>query len=151
MNIKVSIPLFAVIIVAIMGIYFIFNPSYQKSIQAKYYFEIGEYDEAYSLAKEAFELNLYNRMASTIMTQSQTSLKYKAYIDMGKKYMIDIDKIAHKEVIQKSDKAKIRLICGVMIDSYVKLAPSVVTDKGLVKKAAEYHSGFEKLLEKVNR
>lgn len=151
MNIKVLIPLFALVMVAIMGIYIVLNPSYQKSIKAKYYFEVGEYDEAYSLAKEAFELDLYNRMASTIMTQSQTSLKYVAYIDMGKKYMSEIDKIARKKFVKKKDKAKIKLMSEVMIESYVKLSSSVVTDKALVKNAAEYNSGFEKILDKVNK
>ena len=37
-----------------------------------------------------------------------------------------------------------------MISSYIKLAPSVVTDKRLVNQAAKYHKDFEKLLEKVN-
>ena len=49
-----------------------------------------------------------------------------------------------------ADKAKIRLMCNIMIDAYVKLAPSVITDQELVQKAANYQDGFEKLLEKVN-
>ena len=151
MNIKVLIPVFAIVLVIIMGVYVLINPSYQKSIQAKYYYEISEYDEAYSLAKEAFGLDIYNRMAATIMAQSKTSLKYVAYVEMGKKYMLDIDKIAHQELIKNSDKAKIKLICEVMKGDYIKLAPSVITDKELVKKATKYHSDFESLLEKVNR
>jgi hypothetical protein len=43
------------------------------------------------------------------------------------------------------------LICQIMISSYVKLAPSVVTDTTLVKDASSYHIGFETLFEKVNR
>lgn len=148
---KFSIPAIAIVLVTIMGVYFIINPSYQKSIQAKYYFEIGEYDEAYSYAKIAFGLDLYNRMAATIMAQSQTSLKYVDYINMGKKYMLSIDEIAQQEVIKNSDKAKIRLICEVMNSAYIKLAPSVITDKDLVTSAAKYHSDFENLYEKVNR
>ncbi len=151
MNTKILIPVLAIVLVVIMGAYFLVNPSYQKSIQAKYYYEIGEYDEAYSLAKEAFGLDLYNRMAATIMAQSQTSLKYIKYIEMGKKYMLDIDKIAHSETIEDSDKAKIRLICEIMKSDYIKLAPSVITDKDLVQEAAKYHSYFETLLEKVTR
>ena len=37
-----------------------------------------------------------------------------------------------------------------MIGSYIKLAPSVITDKELVIEAAAYYSKFEKLYEKVN-
>lgn len=150
MNIKILIPVFAMVMLAVMSIYFYVNPSYQKSVQAKYYYEIGEYKEAYALAKEAFGLDLYNRMAATVMAQSTTSLKYVDYINDGKKYMRDIDEIATHEIISSADKAKIRLVCQIMISSYVKLAPSVITDEDLVSQAALYYSKFEKLLEKVN-
>ncbi|QFR50485.1 hypothetical protein FJR48_12110 (plasmid) [Sulfurimonas lithotrophica] len=134
-----------------MALYFYFNPSYQKSLQAKYYYEMGDYDEAYADAKEAFELDLYNRMAATIMAQSKTSLKYVNYIKDAKEYMKQIDEIVSKDDIKEADKAKIRLICEIMNSAYVKLAPSVITDKELVENAAYYHAGFEQLLEKVNR
>ena len=151
MKTKILLPGVAVFLLLVMGGYFLTHPSYDKSIRAKYYYEIGDYQEAYSLAKEAFSLDVYNRMASTIMAQSQTSLKYVAYINDAKKYMQEIDKIALHEVISDSDKAKIRLICEIMMSAYIKLAPSVITDDELVKQTAKYHDGFEKLLEKVNR
>jgi len=141
----------AVFLLLVMGGYFLTHPSYDKSIRAKYYYEIGDYKEAYNLAKEAFSLDVYNRMASTIMAQSQTSLKYVAYIEMGKKYMKEIDAIAAKESISDADKAKIRLICEIMMSGYVKLAPSVITDDKLIKQTAKYHDSFEKLFEKVDR
>lgn len=150
MNIKIIIPIFAMLLITAMSIFFIINPSYQKSVQAKYYYEVGDYKEAYALAKEAFGIDLYNRMAATIMAQSTTSLKYVDYINDAKKYIKDIDKIAEHETISNADKAKIRLVCQIMLASYVKLAPSVITDKELVKEAAQYHSKFEQLLEKVN-
>ena len=151
MNFKTLMFVGALSFLIIMGLYFYFNPSYKQSLQSKYYYEMGEYNKAYSHAKMAFGLNLYNRMAATIMAQSKTSLKYVDYINMGKKYMLDIDEIAHHEKIENSDKAKIRLICGVMKSAYIKLAPSVITDKNLVKEASKYNSDFEKLFEKVNR
>ena len=151
MKSRLFIPLTALFLLLIMVVYFIVNPSYEKSLRAKYYYETGDYKEAYSLAKEAFGLDLYNRMAATIMTQSQTSLKYVSYIDDAKKYMKSIDEIARKESILDADKAKIKMICEIMLSAYVKLAPSVVTDDELVKQAAEYHNKFEKLLEKINR
>ncbi len=151
MKAKFLLPVVAVILLLIMGGYFLANPSYDKSIRAKYYYETGDYKKAYSLAKEAFSLDVYNRMAATIMAQSQTSLKYISYINSGEKYMKDINEIAGHEVISDSDKAKIRLICEIMNSSYIKLAPSVITDDALVKEAARYHDSFEKLFEKVNR
>lgn len=140
-----------IIIIILMSIYVVFNPSYQKSIQAKYYFEIGKYEEALVLAKEAFALDVYNRMSSTIMAQSLISLQYKLYIDDAKKYQAEIDEIATHTIITQKDRAKIRLICGIMVDSYSKLSPSVVTDESLVVSSKKYYLKFEKLLEKVNR
>jgi len=151
MKSRLFIPLIALFLLFMMVVYFIANPSYEKSLRAKYYYETGDYKEAYSLAKEAFGLDLYNRMAATIMTQSQTSLKYVSYIDDSKKYMKSIDEIARKDSISDADKAKIKMMCEIMLSAYIKLAPSVVTDDELVKQAAEYHNKFEKLLEKINR
>lgn len=150
MNIKILIPVFAMVTLTIMSIYFYINPSYQKSVQAKYYYEIGDYKEAYSLAKEAFGLDTYNRMAASIMAGSTTSLKYVDYINDAKKYIRDIGEIASHEIISSADKAKIRLVCDIMLSSYIKLAPSVLTDEELVSEAARYYAKFEKLFEKVN-
>ncbi len=151
MNIKIVLPAVAVFLLLVMGGYFLINPSYQKSIQAKYYYEMGEYNEAYTLANEAFSLDVYNRMASTVMAQSKISLKYVKYINMAKDYMAKINEIAKHESITDADKAKIKIMSEIVIDSYVKLAPSVITDTELVKEAASYNKNFEQLLEKVNR
>ncbi|MDA7818389.1 hypothetical protein N9A28_09390 [Sulfurimonas sp.] len=134
-----------------MGVYFLTNPSYEKSIKAKYYFEIGDYNEAYAQAKEAFSLDVYNRMAATVMAQSQTSLRYYNYNQDAKKYMASIDEISLHDTISDADKAKIRLMCEIMISAYIKLAPSVITDKDLVGESASYYSKFERLLEKVTQ
>ena len=148
---KLMIPIVALSLLLLMGLYFLVNPSYEKSIRAKYYFSQGEYEESLILSKEAFALNVYNRMAATITAQSITSLKYVKYIDMGKEYMKEIDAIATHEFISNADKAKIRLMCEIMMSSYIKLAPSVVIDKKLVEESALYYKKFEKLLTKVNR
>ena len=140
---------------AIMVLYFAFNPSYERSIQAKYYYAIGEYKEAHTLASEAFDLDSYNRMAATIMTQSQTALRFVDYIDEAKRYMRDITKMAESKTISDADKAKMRLMCEVMMDSFVKIDPikrdgrAVLLDKALVNEAKEYHRQFVELHEKL--
>jgi len=144
-------PIISFCLVAIMGIYFLVNPSYQRSIEAKYYYEVGDYKEAYSLAQEAFSMDVYNRMAATIMAQSTTSLKYVAYIEQAKTYLAQINEIATHENISIGDRARMKLMSEIMVDSYVKLAPSIITDKALVDDAAKYHNDFEKLLEKVTK
>ncbi len=151
MKAKILIPLIALGLIVVMVVYFLINPSYEKSLEAKYYYETGNYEKAYELANEAFSMDVYNRMASTIMAQSKTSLKYVKYVQQAKKYMQQINDIAAKQSISDADRAKIKLMSEVMVDSYVKLAPSVITDKALVQEAAQYHKSFEKLLEKVNR
>lgn len=150
MRSRVFIPSVAFFLVFLMALYFLINPSYEKSIKAKYYYEMGEYKEALFYAKEAFSIDVYNRMASTIIAQSITSLKYVSYQEDARTYMQVINKIAIHEVISNADRAKIRTICEIMLSAYKKLAPSVVTDEKLVSQAAKYHKDFEKLLEKVN-
>lgn len=134
-----------------LGLYVLVNPSYQKSIEAKYHYELGEYKEAYTLANEAFAMDVYNRMASTIMAQSLTSLKYVAYINQAKEFMAEINEMAEGEIISEAQRAKIKLMSEIVVDSYSKLAPSVITNSELVEEAASYHKNFEKLLEKVTR
>ena len=151
MKTKFLFPVVALLLIVVMGAYFLINPSYGKSLEAKYYYETGDYTKAYELAKEAFSLDIYNRMASTIMAQSKTSMKYKKYVDEAKKYMADINEIAAGKSISDANRAKIKMMCEIMIDSYVKLAPSVITDKDLVQEAAMYYKNFENLLEKVNQ
>jgi len=148
---KYLIPGLALLFIVIMGIYFLVHPSYQKSLQAQYYYNVGGYDEAYKLASQAFSMDVYNRMASTIMAQSKTSMKYQKYIKQAQEYMTQINAIVDKKSINDADRARIKLMSEVMVDSYKKLAPSVITDKKLVEQAASYYSDFEKLLEKVSR
>ena len=151
MKSKFLFPSLAVLFLVIMGLFFLINPSYEKSIQAKYYYNTGNYKEAYKLANEAFSIDVYNRMAATIMAQSKTSMKYQKYIQQAKKYMQQINVIASQDSISDADKARMKLMSEIMTDSYVKLAPSVITDKDLVAEAAKYHDDFEKLLEQFNR
>jgi hypothetical protein len=151
MKSKILLPGIAIGFLMIMGSFVLINPSYEKSITAKYHYEMGNYDEAYILAKESFSLDVYNRMASTVMAQSQTALKYVNYINLSKKYMLQIDKIALHDTISDADKAKIRMICEIMIASYIKLAPSIITDNNLVTQTAKYYQNFEKLSEKVTK
>ena len=142
---------FAGIVLFILAVFFLVNPSYQKSLEAKFYYETGSYKIAYTLANEAFSNDVYNRMASTIMAQSKTALKYVAYLDDAKKYLKEIEVMAEKGSVTDAQRARIKMMCKIMIDSYIKLAPSVITDKKLVDDAQTYFYKFEKLFEQVDR
>ncbi len=133
-----------------MILYFATNPSYEKSLEAKFYYEIQNYQKSYTLAKEAFELDAYNKMAATIMTQSQYALKYVHYIEDAKRYIKEIETIVREnEVIDQSKRAKIRTMAQVMIDSYKKLAPTVAIEPSLIEEAKEYYEKFVSLASKA--
>ena len=139
----------------LMLLYFAFNPSYERSLQAKFYYTIGNYKAAHRLATEAFELDSYNRMAATIMTQSQAAVKFVEYIDEAKSYMEQISAMAESDSITDADKAKMKIMCEIMIDSFVKISPifrdgrSEVLDKELVEEAQHYYQQFVDLYEKI--
>ena len=134
-----------------MVLYFTLHPSYEKSLEAKFFYETGEYDRAYSLAKEAFKLDSYNKMASTIMTQSQYALEYVHYIQDAKHYIKEIEDLVNNEPIDEAKRAKIRTIADIMVKSYSKLVPSVAVDKELINEAKEYYAKFKTLLQKAHR
>ena len=151
MSSKYFFPIMSFMFLAIMVVYFSTHPSYEKSLEAKYYYETSQYERAYKTANEAFLEDDYNRMASTIMAQSKTAMKYEKYINMAKNYLKEIDKLANKQTLSDADRARIKMMSQIVVDSYVKLAPSVITQKSLVQEAQQYHDNFEKLLEKVYR
>jgi tetratricopeptide (TPR) repeat protein len=138
-------------LLVVMVAYFIANPSYERSLEAKYYYEVGNFKKSLQLAKEAFNLDPYNKMAATIMTQSQYSLKYVRYIENAKDYIQQIEELVNDGDITQSDRAKIRTIAKIMIDSYKKLAPSVVVDPILIQEAQEYYEKFRTLLQKAHQ
>jgi len=143
--------LLAVLMIVGMVVYFFANPSYEKSLESKFYYTIGSYKEAYAKASEAFELNPYNRMAATVMAQSKTALKYVDYIEEAETYMKQISEIANSNGVTDAQKAKMKIMCEIMMDRYVKLAPSVVTDEELVEKVDYYYEQFVSLHEKISQ
>ncbi|MDD5716400.1 MAG: hypothetical protein PHW64_01235 [Sulfuricurvum sp.] len=136
-----------IVIATVLGLggWILFHPSYQKSIESRFFYTLGHYDQAYALAKESFELDPYNRMASTIMAQSQIALKYVYYNAQAEKYKKEIRRIAAQKNVTPQERAKIKMISTIMVDSYSKIAPSVITDEGLVANAAENYKQFKML------
>jgi len=88
-------------------------------------------------------------MASMVMTQSQTAMKFVNYIDEAKKYMSEIAKIASGDGVSDADRAKVKMMCEIMIESYVKIAPTVLTDKELIQEASDYNQKFKKLYDEI--
>lgn len=128
-----------------LGLWIVVNPSYQKSIESRLYYAMGSYEDAYSLSKEAFALDPYNRMASTVMAQSQTALKFVRYNDDARRYIKEIRRIAAQKNVSPQDRAKIKMMAMIMIDAYRKIAPTVVIDKELVEETRSNYEQFKML------
>ena len=121
------------------------------SAEAKYYFEIGEYSKAYKLAKEAYILNPYNRMAFTIKTQSQIAKGWKQFIEDANNYFKEIEKIANKKNITQKDRLRIKIMLEILLDEYKTLKPSLLIPKYLKKEAKIQYLKARELYEKLFR
>ena len=62
------------------------------ALEARYFYEKGEFQKAYKKAKEAYILDPYNKIAFTIYTQSQIAKEWELYLNDCKKYF---DKIQY--------------------------------------------------------
>jgi tetratricopeptide (TPR) repeat protein len=139
----------ALTLLAGMAIFAWTNPSYEKGFEAKWYYLLGEYDRAYDLAKEAYELDRYNRMAFTVMTQTAVARRFIDYIKEGEAYLKTIEEIADRPPISDADKIRIKMICEVMMDRYATLTPTKLTDKELVKEARAMYERFKTLHDSI--
>ena len=74
-----NIVLLLVVVLAIF--FFSFTDSYKLSLKAKIKYKAGDYESARILAKEAFDLDPYNKMAVSILSQSKISSLLKNYIN----------------------------------------------------------------------
>ena len=120
---KTKITFLLLVLAAIISVYlyYAFDRSYLLSTEAKKQYNQGAYKEAIELAQEAYDLNNYNRMAFTILVQSQESLKWKRYIEETTKYLAFIEKISYQEEVTKADMLRIKMIVEVSTAGYAKL------------------------------
>jgi len=132
-------------------LYYFMNESYRLSIEAKAYYEFGNYLKAKNLAKQAYKENKYNNMAFTILTQSNIALTWQNYIKNSNQYLLDIDSIANKDKITQKDKIRVKLMLEIIIGEYKNLPKSKLLNKELklkatqnYKKAVELYNGIFK-------
>ncbi len=145
MQSRLTYLLIALSLLAAMAIFAFTNPSYEKAFEARWQYFMGNYDEAYEIAKEAYELDNYNRMAFTVMRQTEVAKKYLDYIREGERYLALIEDVANHPPIGEADRVRIKLMCEVMIGKYEKLSPTKLTDKELVERARQIYKKFEDL------
>ena len=136
------------LLVALLGGMALFawsNPSYEKAFEAKWYYFTGDYESAYRLAAEAYEMDPYNRVALTVMRQTEVARKYVAYIEEGEAFLRRIEELVEKGPLESADRTRIRMMCEIMLDRYETLSATPLTDENLVKRAAKVRSEFETL------
>ena len=141
--------LITLLILMVMGAYFAFNPSYQKSLESKFHYSMGDYEKAYTLSSEAYEIEPYNRMARSVMVHSQYALRYVNYNKEAKEFLESIRSYANQEKISLPEQMRIKMMCDIMIEKHEKMQPTILIDKDLVKEAQENYEKFIKLHENL--
>jgi len=143
---------FTTILVVVAGIglfFFGFSDSYKLSLKARVKYFMGEYKEARVLAKEAFDLDPYNKMAFSILAQSKISAKLLDYVEDSKRYLKKIEQLTAKNSFSDADKIKIKFYCEIQLEKYQKLTPTVMTDKELYKACTNKYEKFKKIHEEL--
>jgi len=131
--------------------YFSFNTSYRLSLEAKYFFEIRDYEKAYKLAKEAFILDPYNKMAFSIKTQAKIAEQWQNFINDANNYFKEIEQIANKKNITDKDKLRIKIMLEILLSEYKTLKPSILIPKDLKTEAKIQFLKARELYEKIFR
>ncbi len=134
-----------VVLVLWLLTYFMFSSSYQKSIEAKYYYEFGDYKQSLELSTEAFSEDNFNKMAFSLMAQSKIALEYKEFIDNANSSYEEIRAIADKGAISEKDKLRIKIMCEIIIGQYEALVPTKLTNKELLVESKEIYTKIKEL------
>jgi len=137
--------LFFFFLILLIILYTFLNDSYRYSIEAKAFYSMGKYEKAYKLANEAYELNRYNKMAFTILTQSKIALVWENFIKQSNEYFIKIESISNKETITKDDKLRIKMMLEIIIGEYNNLPHSKLLNKSLAKQALKIQKKAKEL------
>jgi len=125
------------------------NKSYRLSLEARYYFEEGEFNKAYVKAKEAYLLDPYNRMAFTIYTQSKIAKEWETFLNDSNNYFKKIENIANKSHITLKDRQRVKIMLEILLDEYKNLKPSILIPKDLKLKAKQQYQKAREIYEKV--
>ena len=140
---KISI-FIAIFIIALFGLFFYSDNSYKLALEAKFYYESKEYEKALNLSQKALDIDIYNKMANTILNQSKAAMKFSSYIKNGKEYLERIKKMSQSSV-SKADSERIKMMCDVVIEDFDDLKNSALLDSELKNEALNTKEIFVKL------
>jgi len=135
--------------ISISFAFLVINPSYQKSIEAKFLLFGDEYEEAFFAAKESLILDPYNKMAISVLNRAGSEIEYIRYIEQSKEYMSQIIIIADSKNITKADRLRVKQMCKYMIERYDILKNSRQASKELQEEASSYFLRFKEIYEEV--
>ena len=134
----------AMFIIALFGLFFYSDNSYKLALEAKFYYESKEYEKALNLSQKALDIDIYNKMANTILNQSKAAIKFSSYIKNGKEYLERIKKMSQSSV-SKADSERIKMMCDVVIEDFDDLKNSALLDSELKNEALNTKEIFVKL------
>ena len=142
MSSKTVILIIGALLAAIFVSFVTLSPSYKNALGAKFYYEMGDYKTAYKLSKSAYHKDIYNKLAHTVMVQSEISQKYALYIARSNGYLENIQKISKSGKVSKVNLDKIRMMCDIAVSDYAELKPSNLTDSDLQEEAKRIRDKF---------
>ena len=142
MSSKTVILIIGALLAAIFVSFVTLSPSYKNALGAKFYYEMGDYETAYKLSKSAYHKDIYNKLAQTVMVQSEISQKYALYIARSNGYLENIQKISKSGKVSKVNLDKIRMMCDIAVSDYAELKPSNLTDSDLQEEAKRIKDKF---------
>ncbi|OUT19121.1 hypothetical protein [Campylobacter concisus] len=134
----------AIFLIILFGLFFYSDNSYKLALEAKFLYENKEYEKALNLSQKALDIDIYNKMANTILNQSKAAMKFSSYIKNGKEYLERIKKMSQSSV-SKADSERIKMMCDVMIEDFDDLKNSALLDNELKNKALNTKEIFVKL------
>ncbi|WP_148821936.1 hypothetical protein [Campylobacter concisus] len=134
----------AIFLIVLFGLFFYSDNSYKLALKAKFLYENKEYEKALNLSQKALDIDIYNKMANTVLNQSKAAIKFSSYIKNGKEYLERIKKMSQSSV-SKADSERIKMMCDVMIEDFDDLENSVLLDSELKNEALNTKEIFVKL------
>jgi len=134
----------AIFLIILFGLFFYSDNSYKLALEAKFLYENKEYEKALNLSQKALDIDIYNKMANTVLNQSKAAMKFSSYIKNGKEYLERIKKMSQSSV-SKADSERIKMMCDVMIEDFDDLKNSALLDNELKNEALNTKEIFVKL------
>ncbi|OUT15532.1 hypothetical protein B9N63_03190 [Campylobacter concisus] len=134
----------AIFLIVLFGLFFYSDNSYKLALEAKFLYENKEYEKALNLSQKALDIDIYNKMANTVLNQSKAAIKFSSYIKNGKEYLERIKKMSQSSV-SKADSKRIKMMCDVMIEDFDDLKNSALLDNELKNEALNTKEIFVKL------